>query len=85
MALGFSQVTSVANGSGASSRVSRHRNPRGSQARNGGGVGRGAASAPQIGGQDSLGNRLTAIARVDRASQDRVHGHVPQYKNENKS
>ncbi len=42
-------------------------------------IGRGAATAPQIGGQDALGDRLRAMARVDGegSAQARVHRHVP--------
>src|ERR1700734_3768625 len=44
-----------------------------------GGVGRGAASAPELGGQDAFGDRLRAMARIDGGSsaQGLVHGHVP--------
>ena len=44
-----------------------------------GGVGRGAATAPEISRQDTFGDRLRAMARIDGESsvQGLVHGPVP--------
>ena len=80
MALGFSHVTSVASGSGASSRVQPSSNAsRLLKLETAGRVGRGAAPAPELGGQDALGDRLGAVARVRGrgAGLGRVHGRVP--------
>ena len=64
--LGFSQVTSVASGSGASSaRPAVVEILALLELETAGRVGRGAAPAPEVGGKDAFGDRLRAMARVD--------------------
>ena len=66
IAFGFSHVTSVVSGSGASSRVQpSSKSSRGEDLETAGSVGRGAAPAPALVRSEAVGDRSRAVARIE--------------------